>query len=189
MKALAFDRNRESVLLLPPEVALIADSAITSPGHPVFLPDLDSEWIAEFYLAFRISRLGKHISRKFASRYFDSMTVAMRIVPVTIDRELTRAGRAAGIIGLFDNALTPGRWIGLPADETPVLLTVNGVTVTVDGLGVMAAEAVSAASDFATLKTGDLIMPCRVVPSVSVSRGTVVECSVGGIECLGLKIH
>lgn len=192
MKAILFDRDHPSPLLMPPEVGLIADSAITAHARPVFVPDFDSEWIAEFYLAVRISRLGKNIAAKFASRYYDAVTVAMRLVPVTLNNELMAARRPNGVASMFDNALTPGLWLATgdvnPAADS-VEVTVNEMTSRLSGLDHAIDESVEAVSRYATLKTGDIIMPCRVVSSIGVCTGVMVKCSVSGHDCLDLKLH
>lgn len=189
MKAIAFDRDLSAPLLLPPEVTLISDSAITAPSRPVFIPDFDTQWIAEFYLALKICRLGKDIAPKFAARYFDRFTVAMRLVPVGLLEDLRDARRPESAVSMFDNALTPGTWIEIPEKSDSVTVTVNDMTVTAEAFGRLAADAVSAISRFATLKTGDIIMPCRIVPSLNVGRGTEIRVLAERNECLSLKIH
>lgn len=192
MKAIFFDRDHSSPLLMPPQVGLIADSAITSHGRPVFVPDFDNEWIAEFYLAARISRLGKAIAAKFAPRYFDAVTLAMRLVPVTISDDLHAAQRPDSIASLFDNALTPGLWLpaaDLSGDGAAVTVTVNELSAPLADIGAVVSEAVATVSRFATIKTGDIIMPCRAVPSVSVRTGSMIKCSLDGHDCLDLKLH
>lgn len=189
MKAIAFDRDLSAPLLLPPEVTLISDSAVTAPSRPVFIPDFDTQWVAEFYLALRISRLGKDISPKFAPRYFDRFTVAMRLVPVGLLEDLREARRPESAVAMFDNALTPGSWQEIPSDGAPLKITVNDVSVAVDSFGRLAAESVSAVSRYTTLKTGDIIMPCRVTPSLNVRRGFEIRVSADDVECLSLKIH
>mgnify|MGYP001025684299 CR=1 FL=1 len=189
MKTLLFDRDHSSAPLLPPELTMIADSAITGHARPVFLPDFDSEWIAEFYLAVRISRLGKTVAEKFASRYFDAMTVAMRLVPVTLRENLRLAGRPDAVISIFDNALTAGTWIPSDSFKEMTEVQVNETHATLSHVSAAAAEAVAAVSRYATIKTGDLLMPYRIAPSTSVTTGTHVTCSLDGNECINLKIH
>lgn len=189
MKAIAFDREQNGALVLPPAVTLISDSAITGPSRPVFLPDFDSQWIAEFYMAVKICRLGKDIAEKFAPRYFDSLTVAMRLMPVGILEDLRRALLPCSATAMFDNALTPGKWIGLPDPDSRLDIAVNDMSVSFSGWYKMACESVAAVSRYATLKTGDIIMPCRVVPSINVDRGSMVRVAMGDEECMALKIH
>lgn len=189
MKAIIFDRDLNKSLLLPPEITLLADSAITSPGHPVFLPDFDTEWMAEFYLAIKISRLGKGISRKFAPRYFEQAAIAVRLVPRTIATDLCQAARPSGIISIFDNALTPGPWTDIASLPTPCIATVNGISIPLPDITDSAAEAISCISNYCTLKTGDIVMPFRIAPACTAVRGTTISVSLTAGSPLEIKLH
>ena len=189
MKTLLFDRDYSSALLLPPELTMIADSAITGHARPVFLPDFDSEWIAEFYLAVRVSRLGKTVSGKFAPRYFDALTVAMRLVPVTLTEMLRSAGRHDAVASTFDTASTAGERMAADSFGPATEAQVNETSVTLSHVNDAAAEAVAAVSRYSTIKTGDLIMPYRITPPKSVQTGTHISCSLDGNVCISLKIH
>lgn len=189
MKAVAFNRDYATALLLPPEVVVVPDSALTQPGHPVFLPDFDSEWLMEFYLAVRISRLGKNIAPKFAGRYYDAVTIAARLVPVTLGDQLGAERRWHGVCGMFDSALTPGRWLSVADVADDVEVTDGDSTVAVKAFRTEADRAVSAISRYATLKTGDIIMPCRVLPVPTVRQGSIFNISFSGEPVLAVKVR
>lgn len=189
MKGMLFDRDAGSPLMPIPEITLVPDSAITTQGRPVFLPEFDDKWIAEFYLAVRVSRLGKDISLKFSPRYFDRVTVAMRLVPVALSAAFRKEARPAGVLSVFDNALTLGLWLEAESLESPAKVTVNDAEVILPDVGQAAAEAVSAVSRYCTLKTGDLVMPFRVLPASPVKIGTLVKVSLGSETVIDLKIH
>lgn len=175
MKALLIDREASHPLLLPPQLTLIADSSITPPGRPIFLPDFTDCWAVEFYFAVKVSRLGKDIALKFASRYFESFTLAMRLVPVDIADALRSAGRADGVASVFDNALTLGDWVPFPADsdatDSQLAITLNDAQIVIERPRLCAAQAVETISRYCTLKTGDILMPFRLTPPATVSSG------------------
>ena len=56
--------------LAPATFELIADSAVTLPGRPMFLPDIPEvdSWVALPLLGVRLCRLGKTVGEKFAPR-------------------------------------------------------------------------------------------------------------------------
>lgn len=58
--------NKEPVIFMKP------DSAILKDGKPFFIPDFSNEVHYETELVVRINRLGKNISPRFASRYYDA---------------------------------------------------------------------------------------------------------------------
>lgn len=189
MKGLLFDRDVDTPLPMPPEITVFSDSAITSPRQPVFLPEFDSEWLAEFYLAVRVSRLGKDIPQKFSPRYFDQFTVAMRLVPVTLSADFRMRARPSGVVSIFDNALTLGQWLSADSLESPAKVSVNDVEIELPDVGQAAAAAVSAVSHYCTLKTGDLVMPFRVLPAFPVKIGTLFTVSFGSETVIDIKIH
>ena len=173
MKALLIDREASHPLLLPPQLTLIADSSITPPGRPVFLPDFTDDWAVEFYFAVKVSRLGKDIALKFAPRYFENFTLAMRIVPIDIVDALRSAGRPDGVASVFDNALTLGEWTPFPASEedTPLTITLNDAQIVIEQPRLCAAQAIEAISRYCTLKTGDILMPFRLTPPATATSG------------------
>lgn len=189
MKAILFDRNIQEPILPTPGLTLISDSAITIAGRPVFLPDFDSQWAAEFYLTIKICRLGKCISQKFAHRYYDKFTVAMRLVPTNITAELRSNGLPTAVGDIFDNALTLGNWSEIANTPEAFEININGVSVNIDSLKSMADEAISIVSRYATLKTGDVIMIGRLNNACSAERGMEIRSTINSQECLSLKIH
>lgn len=188
MKAIAVTSHKGSgPSVLAPEILLFPDSSLTVARQPLFLPDFAETWIAHVGIAVRISRLGKTIASRFASRYYDAVTVALRAVPCGVD-----AGKA--LYTSFDGALTLGSWI--PADEidwnvpvieaafTPAMLSFDSAAVQYH-----AAEAIEAASAYCTLKSGDVIIPEWASTEAPLEQRTTVTASLAGHECLKLKIR
>ncbi len=180
MKIIAFRRSAGSQVALPPEIDILHDSAITVANRPLFLPDFASEWEGHVAPAFRISRLGKEIGRKYASRYYDAVTLALRIRPV---------GFGAGnsdIINAFDSCITLGPWQSLTSDESgqnPMSLDVKwqdlSVVLTPDELRID--EAIEAVSHYCTLKTGDVVMPCTLPGVFPLSPDRLFEATLNSL--------
>lgn len=59
----------------PSSLRIIADSAMARNNQPWFLPESGQNWRRQLALAFRICKLGKNVSPKFANRYFDATTL------------------------------------------------------------------------------------------------------------------
>lgn len=163
---------------------LIADSAINLPGRPVFLPDIPEvpAWNATFYLAVRISRLGKTIREKFAPRYFDRLSLAMRLLPVDAEGKAIDA-----IAAVSDFALTLGEWTDIPEGNFSV--TANGHTMEVAGAGALICRAIERLSRITTLKIGDILLLPLDIPAGEVSIGDSFEGSVGGEPLLNCRIR
>ncbi len=190
MKVIAFDRRPDGVFVEPPAVELIADSAVVLPPHPLFLPDFDANWEARIYPAYRIGRLGKSIARKFASRYIDAYTLALRLVPVDTNRELQAAGLPCGLDGLFDSALTLGRWTEIDhALPETFEITSGALNVEIDNHFDAACRALESISRYATVKTGDVICPSWIPTDVVPEVGSGIEAAINGATCLSVRIR
>ena len=126
---------QEPVIFMKPDSALLKDS------KPFFIPDFCEQVDYETELVVRISRLGKNIAERFASRYYDAVTVGIDFTA----RDLQRKFRAEGISDI--------QQIGFHLD-------IDGNTVqrgnTADMLfGVD--RIIAYVSRFCTLKIGDLL--------------------------------
>lgn len=159
---------------------IIADSAIGRDAVPLFLPE--GEWTATPLWAFRIGRLGKSVSHKFALRYVDSFTVALLTAPA--------GAEIPAWVGFMDSALTPGRW--LPAAEAGAAASVDfpHSAISLSPINIERLEhAIECVTEKGTIKTGDIIvLPAPESQPVALATGTIVTASVGDTEVLHLKI-
>ena len=68
------------------------DSAILPKGNPFFIPDWTSDVHYEVELVLRIDRLGKHISKEFASRYYGAVGLGIDFTARDVQEELKKKG-------------------------------------------------------------------------------------------------
>ena len=153
------------------------DSALLLPGRPMFYPDFAGDWQAQLYMAVHINRLGKSVSAKFAPRYYDGASVAVRVEPVAADS--IPSGRLSGL----DSSITHGEWI--PAGELSAMkrLVIDGNEVVVD---MPDAETVNRAvawiSEMTMLRMGDIIMlPLGMAP-VALAPHTYLTIDICGTD-------
>lgn len=102
MKVLVFDRDSADCFDAASAVAeMIPDSAIIKDGKPFFIPASADRWTYSCGVAFRVCRLGKNISEKFAPRYIDAYAPCVTTRPTPIDgfNALNRCHEGAVIIG------------------------------------------------------------------------------------------
>ncbi len=190
MKVIAINRREGEELRRPLNVDVMPDSALIMPGRPTFLPDFATMWRGVWCVAFRVSRLGKNVSARFANRYYDAMTLAFRLVPTDVCGRIGSEGRGCGLAGAFDNCLTLGEWMPIGEGEIEIGLKAGGEEaewkVSVDSLGID--RAVELVSEWATLKIGDVIMPAEWELECSPEAGMTIEGSVDGTRCLNVRI-
>lgn len=152
--------------LLPkePTIFLKPDSALLKDGKPFFLPDFSSRIEYETELVVRISRLGKNIATRFASRYYDAVTVGIDFTARDIQQKMRSEGGPWDISKGFDSSAVIGEFIPIAesglSGATEFALSINGNEVqrgiTSDMIfGID--EIISYVSRFYTIKTGDLI--------------------------------
>ncbi len=178
---------------------LATDSSISLGGRPVFLPEISQRWIMQISPAFRISRLGKSISERFASRYYDAFTLAARLLPLDLMDSLERSGmRHSPFATAFDGAVSLGTWIPTNylrdgADRMPTTLAVNiGSSDTEielpEHLTEAADKAIALLSRSFILKNGDVIVTGGPLTESDVVIDTHVEVSSGQHKILSFNI-
>ncbi len=159
------------------------DSTVVLPGRPFFLPEDGDLRVARAHVAVRISRLGKNISRKFAPRYYDGITVGLRLTPAG---EI--ADEMKGIVSAMDSSTVFGEWQEPSEVQPEVEANVGGATCVLDGLLPEIDFAISEISKYMTLKMGDVVMlpEFYVTPGLVSSMRLVV--ALGGAGVLDLKV-
>ena len=161
MNYAAHQKELHDTLLKPdaPVVFLKADSALLKPGKPFFVPDHLGRIDYEAEVVVRICRLGKNIPVRFASRYYDAMTVGIDFTARDLQRKASQNGQPWTISKGFDGAAAIGEWREAMA-SVRFRLDRNGETMQqgcTDDMLYSIDETISYISQFFTLKTGDLL--------------------------------
>ena len=147
-----------------PVIFTKADSSLLKDRKPFFIPDELGTIEYEAEIVVRVCRLGKSISERFASRYYDAVTVGIDFTARDLLRKLSQQGLPWDMSKSFDGAAALGEWISkdkfLDIQRLRFHLDVNGETkqegCTNDMINKVN-EIISYISRFFTLKTGDLI--------------------------------
>lgn len=157
--------NNISLLHKRPVIYTKPDSAILKDGKPFFLPDFSEDIRANSALVLRVCRLGKNIARRFASRYYDAMTVGVDFRAFDLIEQAKRDGQPYALYDGFDGSAVLGDFVSvesLACGESNIgfTLTKNGETIQTASLTDMIYsfdELIEYISCFYTLKIGDLI--------------------------------
>ena len=189
MKVIALKRAPGAPLVNPPAVEVIVDSATVAAGRPLFMPDFDSHWRVEVCPAFKISRLGKDISAKFAPRYYDSFTVAVRLIPVNVRDKIAKEDMPAGVLGLFDYCLGFGEWHPLPPQSNNLEIKAGERSTQVSPQELDVDNVIELVSHYTTLKTGDVILPCSIAVIEPVEPGDDLCVEISGVAQFDFKIR
>lgn len=85
-------------------------SALLLPHNPFFYPDFSKEIHYETELVLRISKPGRSIAEKFASNYYDAITVGIDFTARDLQRECIAKGRPWEIAKAFDSSAPIGEF-------------------------------------------------------------------------------
>lgn len=164
-----------------PEADFMPDSALLLPGRPMFYPEEGEGWQLQPLVAVHVNRLGKGIAPKFATRYYDGITVALR---------LTLSGHPSpGLLSGLDSSVVCGEWMA--PDTVPAIIEadINGAPVTLTASPDDIAAALEAVSRLTIMKMGDIILLPPACPPLTATPRTHVEVRLtDGRMPLNLKI-
>lgn len=152
------DVPQEPVFFLKP------DSAILQKNKPFYIPDFTKEVHYEVEVLFRICRLGKNISTKFAPRYYSEVGLGIDFTARDVQQELKSQGLPWEKAKAFDASAVLGEF--LPVDHFEDLSNIdfclkkNGEIVQKGNTKEMLFDVnhlVAHTSKYMTLKIGDII--------------------------------
>ncbi|MCM1163756.1 MAG: hypothetical protein NC339_05855 [Muribaculaceae bacterium] len=176
MKIIVFDH-----ILPEAEADFMPDSALLLPGRPMFFPEEGSGWVLEPHVAVRLNRLGKGVSPRFAHRYYDALTLGLR---------LTLPGHPApGLLSGMDASVVCGEWLEPERFAELGELTIKDTTLRLPFSPSDIAEAIAAVSRLTTIKMGDIVLLPTVAPSIAATPRTRLQTeTIDGFQLLNLKI-
>ena len=178
-----------------PVVFLKPDTAILLKGHPFFIPEFSQDVHHEVEVLVRINRIGKHIQPKFASKYYDEISLGIDFTARDLQAQLKAKGLPWEKAKGFDGAAVVGKWIAKqelpPVDKLNFALNKNNETVQESNTALMLwkiDELIAYISQFFTLKIGDIIFtgtPAGVGP---VAINDVLVGELEGRELFNIKV-
>lgn len=147
-------------------IVLKSDSSLLVNRKPLFVPERVTDLQALPCIVLRVSRLGKCIAPRFASRYYDAVAAGVDFFAADRLREAKAAGRPWTEAVAFENSLAVGEWETLDsvqADAGHEWQLIRGeqaaerFTCMLTGLQESLDHAVARASELLTIRQGDLI--------------------------------
>ena len=94
-----------------PVIFMKPKSALLQPHTPFYYPEFTNELHYECELVLRISKNGKYIQEKFASKYYDAVTVGIDFTARDIQNQLKEKGLPWEKAKAWDNSAAIGKWI------------------------------------------------------------------------------
>jgi 2-keto-4-pentenoate hydratase/2-oxohepta-3-ene-1,7-dioic acid hydratase in catechol pathway len=94
-----------------PVVFLKPDTSILLKKQPFFIPDFSNDVHYEVEILVKINRIGKHIDRKFAHKYYDEIGLGIDFTARDLQSELKAKGLPWEKAKSFDGAAVVGKWM------------------------------------------------------------------------------
>jgi 2-keto-4-pentenoate hydratase/2-oxohepta-3-ene-1,7-dioic acid hydratase in catechol pathway len=164
------------------EMVLKGDSCLLNGRKPMFVPDSTEELGVTECCILRVSRLGKEIAPRFASRYYDAVAPGADFTALDILREAQQHGRPWTQAIAFDYSLAIGEFEPVPCP------TLQGKEFAGGELVTSPEEAIAEASRVMTIRQGDLIYIQRAQAPRPVQKEEIIRAVINGEEKLYCKI-
>lgn len=147
-----------------PVVFIKSDNAILLKKQPFFIPDFSNDVHHEVEVLVKITKLGKHIDKKFAHKYYDQLSVGIDFTARDLQKKLKDKGLPWEKAKSFDGAAVIGKWIDKSefsdVDSLNFRLEKNSSVVQTANTSLMLwkiDELIEYVSKYFTLKIGDII--------------------------------
>jgi len=94
-----------------PVVFLKPDTSILLKKQPFFIPDFSDDVHYEVEILVKINRVGKHIAKKFAHKYYDEIGLGIDFTARDLQAKLKEKGFPWEKAKAFDGAAVIGKWL------------------------------------------------------------------------------
>ncbi|GIM51795.1 2-hydroxyhepta-2,4-diene-1,7-dioate isomerase [Capnocytophaga cynodegmi] len=140
------------------------DTAIHNPEMPYYIPDFTNDLHHEIEVILKINQNGKHISEKFAHKYYDEIGLGIDFTARDVQAQLRKEGLSWEKAKAFDGSAIIGNFIEKSRfpdlNSLAFRLEKNGQKVQESSTNLMIwkfDQIISEASKFFTLRKGDII--------------------------------
>ncbi len=187
----ALSSASDPVLFMKPDSAILHNDK-----NQFFIPDFSENIHYELEVVIKIDKMGKNIAERFAHRYYNEITVGIDFTARDLQDKLKAKGLPWEISKGFDNSAALGTFVpkdkfGKAMDDLGFTLLKNGEQVQIGNTKDMIHsidKIVAYASQFFTLKTGDLIFTGTPAGVGRVDIGDTLIGKLEGEDLLNVSI-
>ena len=188
IEELANERPENPVVFLKP------DSAILPKKNPFFIPPFSNDIHYEVEVLVKINKVGKHISEKFAHKYYDEIGLGIDFTARDVQEECKTKGLPWEKAKAFDGSAVVGEFFPKTQFDLTGLnfqLTLNETLVQDGNTNQMLwkiDELISYVSQYFTLKKGDIIFTGTPAGVGKVSENDVLVGIIAGKEAFRIRV-
>ncbi|KIO46652.1 MULTISPECIES: fumarylacetoacetate hydrolase family protein [Sanguibacteroides] len=138
----------------------LGDNALLRNNEDFYLPAFATELSCVPQLVLRICKIGKCVSERFASRYYEEVGIGIRFYADNRERELLEKGLSPAVAYSFDGAAAISSLCSRDKIRGEYILELNGKEIfrgNVTDSSVTPEQVIAAMSEYYMLKIGDYI--------------------------------
>ena len=182
------EKPKEPVIFLKP------DTAILLKKQPFFIPEFSNEVQHEVELLVKITKVGKHIDKKFAHKYYDEIGLGIDFTARDVQAECKEKGLPWEKAKAFDGSAVVGAFY--PKEEFDIanlkFQLYQNETIVQDGntnaMLWKIDELIAYVSQYFTLKKGDIIFTGTPAGVGKVSENDVLKGVIAGKEAFTIRV-
>jgi 2-keto-4-pentenoate hydratase/2-oxohepta-3-ene-1,7-dioic acid hydratase in catechol pathway len=189
IKELENEKPKDPVVFLKP------DTAILLKKQPFFIPDFSDDVHYEVEVLVKIKKVGKHIDKKFAHKYYDDIGLGIDFTARDLQAQLKAKGLPWEKAKAFDGAAVIGNWLPKTnfqnIDEINFSLKQNDAIVQTGNTALMLwkiDELIEYVSKYFTLKIGDIIFTGTPAGVGKVFANDILKGYIENEELFSIKI-
>ncbi|AXT63323.1 FAA hydrolase family protein [Aquimarina sp. AD10] len=178
-----------------PVVFMKPDTSILLKKQPFFIPDFSNDIHHEVEVLIKINKVGKHIDKKFAHKYYDEISLGIDFTARDLQSKLKEKGLPWEKAKSFDGAAVIGHWVSkkefVDVDDIDFHLEKNGKTVQRGNTKLMLwkiDELIEYISKYFTLKIGDVIFTGTPAGVGSVKAEDILTGYISDKQFFSIKI-
>ena len=189
IEELGNEKPKEPVIFLKP------DTAILPKKMPFIIPEFSNDVHYEVEVVVKINRVGKHIDKKFAHKYYEEIGLGIDFTARDLQKKLKEKGLPWEKAKSFDGAAVIGKFVSKSNFENlenlDFSLTKNNKSVQQGNTSMMIHsidDIISYVSEFFTLKIGDYIFTGTPKGVGKVTENDILQGYIGNDEMFKIKI-
>jgi len=179
-----------------PVIFMKPDSSIIRNNQPFFIPDFSNDVHHEVELVVKIKKLGKHIAKKFAHKYYEEIGIGVDFTARDLQSKMKEKGLPWEKAKGFDGSAPLGKFLPKSTfenlDDINFHLNLNGNSVQVGNTKDMLFSIdsiIEHVSKYFTLKIGDLIYTGTPEGVGPVKAGDRLECFIEDQKLLAFNVR
>jgi 2-keto-4-pentenoate hydratase/2-oxohepta-3-ene-1,7-dioic acid hydratase in catechol pathway len=188
IEELANEKPENPIIFLKP------DSAILPNKNPFFIPSFSNDVHYEVEVLVKINKVGKHISEKFAHKYYDEIGLGIDFTARDVQQECKEKGFPWEKAKAFDGSAVVGHFFDknqFDLENVSFQLTKNDEVVQDGNTNAMLwkiDELISYVSRYFTLKKGDIIFTGTPAGVGKVAEDDVLKGMIQGREAFSVRV-